>query len=170
MNENYIYRPIKQEEIRIMYDMIQERVAWMDQVGIRQWNVTGYATVYPLEYFEHYRQLGQVYVLEDKVSHQIHSAAVLKEDDFRWYHEQWTQKDPAVYLHNFVAKLGHPGVGSLFLEMAEEHARQRGMVWFRLDSAVGNTFLEEYYTQRGYESVGSCVDALYSGILRQKKL
>ena len=170
MKENYVFRPITREEIPVMFDLIQERVAWMDEVGIRQWNVTGYATVYPVEYFEHYRQLGQVYVLEDTATGQILSAAVLKEDDFRWYHEAWSQQEPAVYLHNFASRLGHPGVGSIFLEMAEAHAKARGMVWFRLDSADDNTFLEGYYTQRGYVPVGHCIDGLYTGILRQKKL
>lgn len=170
MKENYIFRPITKEEIPVMFDLIQQRVAWMDEVGIRQWNVTGYATVYPLEYYEHYRQLGQVYVLEDSETGQILSAAVLKEDDERWYHEAWSQTEPAVYLHNFVAKLGCPGVGSKFLELAEDHARNRGMAWFRLDSADDNAFLERYYTQRGYQAVGHCIDGLYTGILRQKAL
>ena len=57
-----------------------------------------------------------------------------------------------------------------FLEKAEEYCIKQGKRYLRLDSAVGNQTLEEYYTSRGYVEAGQCVDGLYRGILRQKKL
>ena len=57
-----------------------------------------------------------------------------------------------------------------FLEKAEEYTASRGKQYLRLDSAVGNKTLEDYYESRGYRTVGTCVDGLYEGILRQKKL
>ena len=40
----------------------------------------------------------------------------------------------------------------------------------RLDSAIGNKNLENYYASRGYRSAGFCKDGLYEGVLREKKL
>ncbi|MBR6558969.1 MAG: hypothetical protein IKT70_08160 [Clostridia bacterium] len=47
---------------------------------------------------------------------------------------------------------------------------QNGIKFFRLDSAVGNDKLEKYYSDMGFTPAGVCVDGLYTGVLRQKKL
>ena len=56
METKYIFRQAKKEEIRAVFDLIMGRVAWMDQVGIRQWNTTKYDQRYPLSYYEQRRQ------------------------------------------------------------------------------------------------------------------
>ena len=33
-----------------MFDLVLERMKWMDEKGIEQWNVMGYDEVYPLSY------------------------------------------------------------------------------------------------------------------------
>ena len=38
MTETYVFRQAQQTEIQAVFDLIMGRVAWMDQVGIRQWN------------------------------------------------------------------------------------------------------------------------------------
>ncbi len=160
----YTFREIKQEEIPQMFDLIQSRVAWMDEVGIRQWNVTNYAEVYPMSYYEGHRQEGEVFVLID--SQEILAVGVLKHEDDRWPQDG----ENAVYLHNFATKIGKKGIGRIFMQFAEQYARESGQTYFRLDSADDNQKLEAYYTSMGYTPAGTCVDGLYSGILRQKKL
>ena len=54
-------------------------------------------------------------------------------------------------------------------ESGEDTARM-GKRYMRLDSAVGNKTLEDYYASRGYVEAGCCQDGLYEGILRQKEL
>ena len=44
------------------------------------------------------------------------------------------------------------------------------MQYFRLDSAVDNDALTQYYESQGFLPVGECEDGPYRGILRQKKL
>lgn len=167
---HFRFRPIRPEEIPVMFDLIRQRMAWMDRVGIRQWNVTHYDTVYPLSYFEAHRQLNEVFVLSAADDCQILAAAVLRKDDERWQHIPGYGNDSAVYLHNFASRVDTPGAGSAFLERAESHAKEMGYRYFRLDSAVDNPVLTEYYTARGYVPVGQCIDGLYCGILRQKEL
>ena len=166
----YIFRQAKEEEILPLFQLIMSRVKWMDEVGIQQWNKTKYDECYPPAYFENHRQAGHTFVLTDGENGPILAGAVLKDIDERWDHIPGSRKDSAVYLHNFATQLGHKGIGSVFLSMAEDYARKQGIRFFRLDSAVGNEKLTQYYSSRGYLPVGECVDRLYSGILRQKEL
>ncbi len=166
----YIFRPIREDEVPVMFDIIGSRVRWMDEVGIKQWNVTNYAEVYPLEYFHFHRRQGEVFVLEEAESGEIAACAVLKNEDDRWEGVFDYKSVKALYLHNFAVRLDKKGTGSIFLRMAEKYAAERGVECFRLDSADDNEKLEEYYSSKGYISRGSCADGLYKGILREKKL
>ena len=165
MNEKYLFRPAAAQEVQAVFDLIMGRVAWMDTVGIRQWNTTKYDERYPLFYYEQRRQMEELFVLEERQSGKICAVGALFHED-----ERWPEKANARYLHHLASAVDAKGTGTIFLEMAEDHCRACGVAWMRLDSAVGNRVLEEYYTSRGYEEAGFCVDGLYEGILRQKRL
>lgn len=166
VKDKYIFRAIRSDEIGDMFSLIMSRVRWMDDVGIRQWNVTKYDEVYPVSYYEGHARAGEVFVLEESATGKMVCAAVLKHEDDRWP----SDGAMALYLHNFASSLDAKGTGSIFLCLAEEYAKGQGMEYFRLDSADDNEFLARYYTERGYVAVGECVDGLYSGILKQKRL
>lgn len=165
MKESYRFRKAMPKEIPAVYALIMERVAWMDRVGIRQWNVTKYDKRYPLDYYIGRQQAGELFVLEDLETGQLLCVGALFREDSRW-------KDPApaYYLHHFAAAPDAKGAGSIFLQQAEQYTATCRMQYLRLDSAVGNKKLETYYTDRGYVEAGYCTDGLYQGVLRQKKL
>ena len=164
METKYIFRQAKKEEIPAVFDLIMGRVAWMDQVGIRQWNTTKYDQRYPLSYYEQRRQMEELFVLTDEAGQILAVGALLHED------ERWPVQVSAYYLHHLAAEVDAKGAGSMFLQKAEAYTASQGKQYLRLDSAVGNKTLEDYYTSRGYEEAGRCADGLYEGILRQKKL
>lgn len=56
------------------------------------------------------------------------------------------------------------------MQYVDEIARQRGKRCLRLDSAVDNQALADYYEAQGFIAVGKCDDGPYQGILRQKPL
>lgn len=163
--DRYLFRKATRQEVPEVFALIMRRVAWMDTVGIQQWNKTKYDERYPPEYYEKRRKLGELFVLEDTAAKTIVCVGALFHRDVRW-----PNPAEAYYLHHLAAEVGATGMGSLFLEMAEAYTASRGKTYLRLDSAVGNRTLEEYYTSRGYTEAGRCVDGLYQGILRQKKL
>ena len=165
MKEKYRFRKATQQEIPAVFALIMTRVAWMDRVGIRQWNTTKYDERYPLAYYEKRRQMEELFVLEDRVSCRIVCVGALLHSDPRW-----PDVLPAYYLHHFAATLDAKGAGSIFLQQAEKYTANCKMQYLRLDSAVGNEKLENYYTTRGYVEAGYCIDGLYQGVLRQKKL
>lgn len=164
MTETYIFRQAQPREIRAVFDLIMGRVAWMDQVGIRQWNITKYDQRYPLSYYEKRRQLEELFVLTDSTGDILAVGALLHED------ERWRSPGSAYYLHHLASRVDAKGAASIFLEKAEDYTARMGKRYMRLDSAVGNKTLEHYYTSRGYVEAGYCKDGLYEGILRQKEL
>ena len=164
MTEAYIFRQARAEEIRAGFDLIMDRVAWMDQVGIRQWNTTKYDQRYPLSYYEQRRQMEELFVLTDGAGDILAVGALLHED------ERWPEQASAYYLHHLASRVDAKGAASIFLQKAEEYTASMGKTYMRLDSAIGNQTLEKYYTSRGYVAAGYCQDGLYEGVLRQKEL
>lgn len=165
MDNGYVFRKVKRQEIPLVFALIMRRVAWMDRVGIHQWNDTNYAARYPLHYYEHRRQQEELFLLEESATGRMVCVGALFHED-----ERWPDRESAFYLHHLASDVDARGTGSIFLEKAEEYCIKQGKKYLRLDSAVGNQNLEEYYTSRGYVEAGECVDGLYRGILRQKKL
>ena len=161
----YIFRKAEQGEVSAVFALIMRRVAWMDQVGIRQWNTTRYDQRYPLDYYETRRQQQELFVLEERPSERLVCVGALFHEDVRWPDPQ-----SAFYLHHFASEVDAKGVGSIFLQEAERYTKEQGRAYLRLDSAVGNQTLANYYTSRGYVEAGRCTDGLYAGILREKKL
>ena len=165
MEETYIFRQATKQEIPAVFALIMGRVAWMDTVGIRQWNTTNYDERYPLGYYEQRRQLEELFVLEERATGEIVCVGALFHED-----ERWPDPESAFYLHHLASRVDKAGTGSIFLQMAEEYTARMGKQYMRLDSAVGNKILEHFYTSRGYVEAGFCKDGLYEGVLRQKPL
>lgn len=165
MEETYIFRQATKQEIPVIFALIMGRVAWMDVVGIRQWNTTKYDERYPLDYYEQRRQLEELFVLEERATGEIVCVGALFHED-----ERWPDPDSAFYLHHLASRVDKKGTGSIFLQLAEDYTSSMGKRYMRLDSAVGNKTLEAYYSARGYVEAGFCKDGLYEGILRQKRL
>lgn len=163
MEKTYVFRQATADEVKKIFDLIMGRVSWMDQVGIHQWNDTKYDERYPLSYYEMRRQKEELFVLEQD-GELLCVGALFHED------ERWPDPENAYYLHHFASNVAHKGMGTVFLEEAEKYTKAQGKTYMRLDSAIGNETLERYYESRGYTEAGRCVDGLYKGILRQKKL
>ena len=147
-----------------MFDLVLERMKWMDEKGIEQWNVMGYDEVYPLYYYEQKCRDGRAFALEDEDG-AILCAAVFLEHDSRW-----SDDVPALYVHNFVSKVGVGDAGAEFLSRAGEYALSINKKYLRLDSSENNEPLAKYYENLGFVPAGNCTDGSYKGIRCEKKL
>ncbi len=148
-----------------IYALIDQRIHWMDEVGIRQWNVTDYWGVYPKEHYVEQMQQNRLYVLKRASDQTVVAVAVLYETDERWAGEQDV---PAYYVHHFAADTHEKGAGALLLQHLEHTARRDGKAALRLDCADDNPRLNQYYAKKGYVLVGTCVDGVYRGNKREK--
>lgn len=153
-------------DVEAVFSLYEARVAWMDRANIRQWNVTGYLDVYPVDYYRERQRLGQLFVLRGPAG-ELLGAVVLLSRDGRWPD---SGEVPAYYIHNLVTDPGAKGAGRLLLARAEELARADGKKFLRLDCAVDNRFLNQYYEEQGFVFAGNCEDGLYKGNRREKAI
>lgn len=161
----YDFRLAKNNEIDTIFSLYKKRVHWMDKAGIQQWNVTKYLEVYPISYYAERQRLGELYVLSKEDV--IIGAVVLLQNDEGWLK---IVASPAYYVHNLVTEPSVKGVGKIILFEAEKMAISRGIQFMRLDCAVDNKFLNEYYDSMGYKIVGRCKEGVYIGNKREKEI
>ena len=150
-------------QVQMVFDLIAERIAWMDEKGISHWNVTTYLDVFPFTYFVEKQQAGKMYVLMEQ--DQLQAACILETDDDGWYDQR-----PAFYVHQLVSDPGCPGAGSRLLTEVEALAQREGRCLVRLDCMQTNQALNAFYEKRGYRKVGTCQVGLYEGFQREKRV
>ena len=162
----YRLLPATAAHMEAIYQIIDKRIRWMDRVGIQQWNPTDYWGVYPETYYCALAESGKLLVYVDGEDGVVAVGALLREDP-RWK-DGYTAN--AWYLHHFATALDRPGVGAKMLKSLEDYTKAQGKACLRLDCAVDNAFLNDYYEGKGYVMCGTCVDGLYEGNLREKLL
>lgn len=164
-DDKYVFRPAKDEEIEYVFNLINERIHWMDKMGINQWNKIDYWKYYPASYFYIACSEKRLYILMDKELNRIVAVGVLSEKDNRWNDDK-----QGIYLHNFVTAIDVKNIGSKFLEYCEEYAISLGKSYMRLDCKKTNDKLNKYYEMHGYVYKESVIDGEYEGNKREKKL
>ena len=157
------FRPALPGEEKLVLQLIQARIHWMDQVGIRQWNDEGYLAKYPLPYFAALRQKGQLYVLAEG-GRIVGGIALLDQDP------RWEDGKPAWYLHHLVGDPEVPGAGRRVMEEVLALAPRMGKQRLRLDSSLGNEALSRFYRRFGFEEGGRVSEGNYQGTLWEKRL
>ena len=163
---NYTLDLARPEEIADIFSLYEKRIAWMDEVGIRQWNVNGYLEAYPISYYEKRQREGLLYVLK-KDGRAVGAAVLLRHDD------RWLDRDDGLawYVHNLVTDPAEKGAGSVLLTLAEDKARANGMRFMRLDCPASSAHLNAFYGSKGYELAGTCEDGpVYRGNRREKAI
>ena len=94
MERKPVFRPVLPEEALKVFCLVMSRVAWMDRVGIHQWNDTKYDQRYPLCYYAQKAGEGELFVLEE-AGEFLCVGALLRED------VRWPEPAKALYLRLF---------------------------------------------------------------------
>lgn len=157
--------PAREEDVPAIMALLQQRIDWMDEKGLYQWNKTGYLTCYPPAHFHRMIREEQAFVAWTDGA--LTGVMVLLFRDPRWPNGDDSK---ACYVHHLATAPGQPGLGRQMLAYAEDFARKRGKPFLRLDSQKVNDSLSRYYEALGYIPAGECVDGAYVGILREKFL
>ena len=152
-------------EAEQVFDLIRQRIAWMDERGIQQWNHPGYLRRYPLDYFRQCAEEGQLYALWTECG-ALAAGAVVLEEDPRWA----GYGGKALYVHNLAASLYFSGAGTELLRRCLALAAERGQDYLRLDCARDNPVLHDYYERFGFRFVAPVEDQGYLGDLHQYPL
>lgn len=161
----YIWKQADKTDAEKFFEIIKKRIRWMDEVGIKHWNVLNYAEVYPLEHYIDHVEKGRLWVLAD--AERILGGAVLYESDDFWADDPC---DSAYYIHRFATDTEAKGIGSAILESVHKTGVQNGKSRLRLDCAEDNENLIRYYKSHGYTPNGFCTDGPYKGIRLEKMI
>lgn len=153
-------------ELKKVYELIDQRIHWMDDVGIKQWNVTDYWECYPKSYYEKAVEQKHLYVLKRKKDGRIVGTAVLYEQDDRWKGREAN----AYYVHHLATELGEKGAGKAILQCCQKLAAEHQKAFLRLDCAIDNKKLNHYYDQLQFDYAGICIDGKYMGNRREKSI
>ena len=163
----YSFIKAHEEDVQDVYGLIATRVKWMDDNNIIQWNTTDYLNVYPLTYYQQHQREGRLFKMVNSDTGRLLGVMVLVDVDTRW---PGYEAMDSFFVHNFATVPGENGIGSLMLKEAENYAIINGKSYLRLDCPSHSQILNAYYEAKGYIHVGSCVDGLYRGKLREKRL
>lgn len=163
--ERYIFQKASNEDVDEILMLIQNRIKWMDENNISQWNKTDYLKAYPKSYFEELVSKGELYVVKYRDLNKVIGAVALLEQDKRW-----KDSSQSYYIHNLVTDIGVPGIGETIINFCEAIAIKHGKNKIRLDCQNSNHKLNEYYSRLGFEYVEMVQEGNYTGIKREKKL
>ena len=114
------FRAAAPSDIEAIFSLYEKRVRWMDENGVRQWNVTDYLTVYPAAYYREQQAAGRLFALYDGDA-PIGAVVLLDEDPL------WPDGLPACYIHNLVTDPAVSGAGRRILRAVEALAARRGV-------------------------------------------
>lgn len=159
----YIFTPAAEADLPAVFGLINDRIHWMDEQGIIQWNKSGYWKAWPPEHYRTAVREGRLFVLKD--GGRVAGSVTLNTVDPRW-----DDGANACYIHNLVAALDAHGAGDAILRFCEEKAIAEGRDFLRLDCSHTNPRLNEYYEAHGFVLVGESPGTVYSANLREKKL
>lgn len=161
----YEMKQTEESQIPEFIQILQERIDWMDQIGLKQWNDEEYLDVYSEEYFRAQARSGCLFFLM-KDGKTAGVAALMEEDD-RW--EDGSRE--YFYIHHLATRTGMPGAGTAFLRLIKEYARTYGKKGIRLDCQLGNEPLNGFYEANGYVTAGeSFMEGTYTGIRKVLEL
>ena len=163
------FRKARLQDVDAIMGRVQLRIDWMNATGLHPWNETDYFGRYPRSYWE--KNNGCFLVGEERG--RVVVAIALYDVDVRWTRDgEYTGAlaGEAYYLHHLVTDPACKGAGKKMMLYVEQYAIEHHIPLLRLDSAVGNLALENYYTALGYTPCGTCHDRLYHGVLREKRV
>lgn len=163
----YKFRKALDNDLNSIFQLYKDRINWMDQLNLNQWNKTNYLDVYDINYFNTQINALNLYVIENITNNSIVGALVLLNEDDRWKNNESLK---SYYIHNLVTSPNIKGIGNFILNEVEVLAVNNDIEALRLDCAEDNYFLNQYYESKGYIAVGKCKDGLYYGIKREKIL
>ena len=164
---NYFLVPAEAKDVDGAFSLYVKRVRWMEDRGIRHWNVNGYLDIHNISYFKAQQKLGNLYVLKRDKNNKVVGAAVLLDVDPRWPDGD---DMAAFYVHNFVAAPDERGAGRILLQKVEDMGAADSRAFVRLDCTARNETLNRYYDELGFLVAGCTNSGFYMGYLREKRI
>ena len=154
-------RIASENDVSSIIQLIINRMEWMDETGLKEWNSNGYLEYYTEDYFKN--NIESFYVAEE--DHQIVGAMCLYTSD-----ERWQDDKECYYVHHLVSDVHHKGLGKLLLLYADILSYKKGYDVIRLDSSTYDEKLTNMYSSLNYKPVYNFIEGNYHGTTREKRI
>lgn len=163
MDARYTVSPAVEADLAAVFALIDQRIRWMDEEGIVQWNTYDYWTVFPQSHYRAAMEEGRLFVLKE--GGRVVASVTLTTDD-----AHWPDRASALYIHHLVSAVDAHGAGEAMLDFCTQKALSEGRMFLRLDCAHHNRQLNDYYEAHGFRLVGDDPGPAYTANLREKTL
>lgn len=162
MNE-VTFEKAKENEIKDILLILNDRCTWLEKNNIKQWNKDYYLKKYNYDYF-----LGQINSENDlyiaKINNIVIGVFLLKYKDI----DYWNDTEDAIYIHHLATKINRQGLGKIILKYIEEIALEKKLKYIRLDCVSDNLKLNKYYQENGFKLKKNGIDYNYYYNLYEK--
>ncbi len=111
---------------------------------------------------------GDMFVQDDEQGNVVGTAIINKLQVDCYADGEWeypASDDEVMVIHTLIIsrKEGSRGSGSEFLQFYEDHAREKGCPYLRLDTNARNKAARAFYAKHGYSEIGT-VPTVFNGI------
>ena len=163
-DDKYVFRPAKDEEIEYVFNLINERIHWMDKMGINQWNKIDYWKYYPASYFYIACSEKRLYKLKDECFEKVNLNLFSAEPSLAKYNTEISPREnmkkiidiSKTFINNFESPdqknllfTGTPGVGKTFMSscIANEIINKNYTVLYQTSSLLLNSIFEYKFSK-----------------------
>lgn len=135
-------------DLPLLLQYRHEAAAWLRAKGVDQWN-----NPFPPEHILASIEAGTVYLIRDGTETAATVTLDSEPEPDLWSPEEL--EEPSLHLHKLIVLRPYAGreLGSRILDWAGDRAARTGVTWLRINVFTGNTRLQRYYLDRGFEYV-----------------
>lgn len=159
--DNYIFRKLKEPELKIAYEIHCERVNDMLEKGIRQW-------LNPIDYskLEERQKKEENFGLFRGKNLEVFLSLTKREDYHEWSHILTTPGTIWLNTVSVTPKSKHKGLGRIAAEHAIDYLKKNGVPELYLDCVINDGFLVNYYKDLGFKVVAETEANYRSGTFK----
>ena len=148
MYDEFVVRPVKEDEVGLFASILREGAEWLQQQGQEMWTPD---------------QLTVERLLKQNAIHEMFigyangepaAAMIIQETDRMMWPEQSNDPD-SLYLHKLCVRRAwaKTGCSTAMIEWAKEEVRRRNKTFLRLDCAADRPKLCAFYERHGFRKV-----------------
>lgn len=143
---NYVFRLATLQDLESIYSLIQERVDWMQEAHISQWDE--YFLHHSIEEWKEAIEKNEFYVVED-------AGVILGGVQIQFVDEYFWDNSRNVYIKKLCCRVGTRKVGSFIIEEVKKIARVKELNKIRLECLSTNLDLNQIYESYGFRLIHS---------------
>lgn len=165
---SFILRKVLTTETTLVFQLLKSAAKRLQQKGIQQWQYWHNPPQHKIDWVNEGIAKGEFYIAENDTEQVMAMVRILTADELYW----GKQQEEALYIHSLVIAPNFEGkqLGKHIIAAVMQQAKANNIPFLRLDCDASNPKLCAYYTQQGFEQVGTQKLELGAYNLYQKRV